>query len=181
MFAGNRFFFALKPPRDVARRILLEAERRAPGDHQTVDRLHSTIGILDDRPSVPDGLVAALMAVGQGIAADPFICMFDRVVGGHGCVTLRPGRRIGALVDLFRQIEDGMGRVGVKLREGYTYSPHITLSYRADGGPFSEKIQGHGWLVEDVVLIHSLLGRTEHRELGRWRLPSGAGPQLSLF
>lgn len=182
MFAENRFFFALKPPRDVARRMALEAERRAPqGNRQSIDRMHSTIGILNDRPSVADDLVTALMDVGQRIAADPFPCLFDRVVGGRDIVTLRPSRRNGALVDLFHQIEAGIRDVGLTMREDYKYSPHVTLSYRSGGTPFNEMIQGHGWLVEDVVLIHSLLGQTEHRELARWPLLRGSGPQLSLF
>lgn len=182
MVEVNRFFFALRPPRPVARRMLLEAERRDPGgQHQRVDRLHVTIGILDDLPGVPRDLVPALQAVGDGIGADPFPCLFDRVVGGRGIVTLRTGRRNRSLVDLFGQIEDGMRRAGVGMREDYSFSPHVTLSYRKGGEPFSAAIQGHGWVVEDVALIHSLVGRTEHRELGRWPLKGGSGPQLSLF
>lgn len=182
MFAGNRFFFALRPPREVARRIVLEAERWAPDGHrQPIDRLHSTIGILDDRPSVDDGLVAALVSVGNAIAVDPFPCLFDRIVGGRGVVTLRPSQRNGALAALFQQISEGMRGAGIGLRQDYRFSPHVTLARRTGGEPFSEHIQGHGWLVEDVVLIHSLLGRTEHRELARWPLVRGSGRQLSLF
>lgn len=178
----NRFFFAMRPPRTVARRMALEAERHDPGgQHVRIDRLHMTIGILDDLPSVPRDLVAGLQAVGKAIAADPFPCLFDRVVGGRGIVTLRPGRRSKPLAALFGQIETGLRRAGIGLREGYGFSPHVTLSYRAGGTPFNAAIQGYGWLVEDVLLIHSLVGQTEHRELGRWPLHGGSGPQLSLF
>lgn len=178
----NRFFFALRPPRTVARRMVLEAERRDPGgQHMRIDRLHMTIGILDDLPSVPGDLVPALRMVGERVAADPFPCLFDRVVGGRGIVTLRPGRRSKPLAALFGQIETGLRRAGIGLREDYRFSPHVTLSYRANAEPFTAAIHGYGWLVEDVLLIHSLVGRTEHRELGRWPLKGGSGPQLSLF
>ncbi|WP_380872240.1 hypothetical protein ACFB49_31830 [Sphingomonas sp. DBB INV C78] len=177
----HRYFFAFLPPDQMARQMVQEAVRLDPGaQHQRADRVHSTIGITDDFPSPRPEVAAALLAVGQGIAADPFICQFDRIMARPGYMALRLSRRSRPMGDLFRQIESGMRRKGCKLREGYAHDPHITLSYRG-GLSCNRLVPGYRWLVEDLVLIHSHVGETRHDILGRWSLSGAEGPQLSLF
>lgn len=49
------------------------------------------------------------------------------------------------------------------------FEPHLTLSY-LDGTFSTEPIDPIAWLVNDLVLIHSLVGQTKYIELGRWKL-----------
>jgi 2'-5' RNA ligase len=47
------------------------------------------------------------------------------------------------------------------------FQPHVTLTYdKVRVKPF--KIQPVRWIVRDFVLIHSVLGKTTHNQLGRW-------------
>jgi 2'-5' RNA ligase len=45
----------------------------------------------------------------------------------------------------------------------------VTLGYR-EGRPFSERVDAIGWRCTEFVLIHSVVGRTEHHVLRRWPL-----------
>ena len=49
------------------------------------------------------------------------------------------------------------------------FQPHITLTY----DPVRVKpraVEPIAWTVKDLVLIHSMLGKTTHSHLGRWPL-----------
>ncbi|PTD27577.1 2'-5' RNA ligase family protein [Sphingomonas fennica] len=177
----HRFFYALLPPVVQAYRIDQEALRRG-GDHHRVrmEHLHMTMAILDDHASYPEWLEQPLAAVGEAIRAAPVAIDLDRVVGSNRSVALRPGKRNRALGDLHRQIDAGLRRAGVMPREGYDFSPHLTLFYRI-GTPFTEAVEGYRWVARELVLVHSLVGLTRHRILGRWPLRADPGPQLSLF
>lgn len=49
------------------------------------------------------------------------------------------------------------------------FTPHVTLLYD-DRSVAPQAIEPIAWTVREFVLVHSLLGRTEHRILGRWSL-----------
>jgi RNA 2',3'-cyclic 3'-phosphodiesterase len=42
-------------------------------------------------------------------------------------------------------------------------------------------LPGFRWHVDELVLIHSLVGHTEHRVLGRWALGRNNDAQLPLL
>lgn len=143
------------------------------------DRLHSTLGITKDYNALPPRLVDDLRVIGDEISADPFNVTVDRLSGSEGSVALRPSRRNRAWRDLQAPVEEAMLRAGA-LRDGWRFSQHITLYYRS-GAPFSQIIGGYGWPVEELLLIHSLVGAGEHRVLGRWPLRGRDDPQFKLF
>jgi 2'-5' RNA ligase len=55
------------------------------------------------------------------------------------------------------------------MRPGRAFVPHLTLLYDAQKIE-PRPIEPIGWKVREFVLIHSLLGRTQYRVLGRWPL-----------
>jgi 2'-5' RNA ligase len=58
-----------------------------------------------------------------------------------------------------------------------SFSPHVTLLYRK-GRAFVRPVKPIAWRAAEFVLIHSEIGRTRYRELGRWPLVAVQG---SLF
>lgn len=177
----HRLFLGIRPPAIIARQIDHESVRRG-GDEKRVrsDHQHLTLWILNDHPDFPERVAKRLIEAGSRIAADPFCLVLDRVVGSNSSVALRSGHTNRALAQLHRQIDAIMHRAGVMSREGYRFSPHLTLFYR-HGQPFREAIRAYNWNVEEVVLIHSLVGRKQHNVLGRWPLSGASNDQLSLF
>lgn len=177
----HRLFLAVRPVPPIDVQIANLAEDEAGGATRIrTDHLHTTMAITEDFPREPVRLGEALIAVGDRISAAPFDMTVDRLSGSGRSVALRPSRRIEGLHALHLQIVDGMRRAGLAVRQGWKFSPHITLFYR-DGAPFSRTLPGFRWHVDELVLIHSLVGRTEHRVLGRWALGGGEDPQLPLF
>ena len=57
-----------------------------------------------------------------------------------------------------------------------SFKPHVTLLYD-DGHVPPQTSLPIGWTVDELVLIHSLVGQSRHIVLGRWPLQ---GRQLSL-
>ena len=48
------------------------------------------------------------------------------------------------------------------------YTPHMTLFYGDPMRPHA--VQPMSWCAKRIVLVRSLVGRTEHRHLGSWPL-----------
>ncbi|MFC3713924.1 2'-5' RNA ligase family protein [Sphingoaurantiacus capsulatus] len=173
---SHRFLFALTPPPDIARRL----HALAPDfpDKMLPERLHMTLAITDDFERVPEGLAPALQHAGGFVFAEAFELTLDRRRGSHRSIALRPAQAIQGLSELHRQLAAGMRRAGVPMRRGWSFGPHVTLAYRK-GEPFITPTRPISWQATQFVLIESLVGRTIHRELGRW--PLDAPAPLTLF
>jgi RNA 2',3'-cyclic 3'-phosphodiesterase len=178
----HRLFFALVPPPLVARRMAHWAENRF-GQHGAfvrADRLHVTLDILDDFDAFPREMAERLVEVAGTVAADPFMIELDQISGGGGSVALRPRLRNAALQHLAMGIVHARQSAGIPPRDGYRFNPHITLMYR-ENAPFNETVAPFAWQVREFVLIHSLLGQTQHIPLGSWPLSGANHNQLNLF
>ena len=77
-----------------------------------------------------------------------------------------------SLAGLARCLKSGLDAKGLaKARPVLT--PHLTLGYTAghvDPAPLARPV---GWMVRDVVLVHSRYGETRYELLGRWPLAAG--------
>jgi 2'-5' RNA ligase len=164
--ARHRLFFALRPPLPLARQITAAASWfETDGDKLRSEHLHVTIDILDDHDRVSTAL--------------------ERDIGGgvHGSdrsIALRPRHKNASLAALHQRIAVAREAAGLRAREGYRFSPHMTLGYR-DGVSFTQPIAQIGWDVDAFVLIHSHVGRTRHDVIGRWLLSGDDDRQLTLF
>jgi 2'-5' RNA ligase len=54
-------------------------------------------------------------------------------------------------------------------RRERAFVPHVTLLYDARNVTV-QPVDPLGWTVREFVLVHSLLGQTRYRVLGRWTL-----------
>lgn len=179
----DRFFFALRPPIDLARRIAAFAAQFADdGDSYRIpaDRLHLTVAITNDFPDYPAAFVETLLRVGDRVAAAPLTVRLDQLVRGARSVLLLPAVGQPELRALHRSIADGMASARAPLRDGTGFSPHMTLFYQG-GAPLQRRVKPFAWHADELVLIHSLLGRTRHEVLRRWPLRAAEPAQFALF
>ena len=163
-------FFALRPPPAAAEHIGRSWPWLAPARHRVAaDRLHVTLNLIGNWPSLPPGLVDALVSVGDSIGAPPFRIVFDQLCGNGEVALLRPSEAVPALDALRRRLADALARAGLGIRHGARFSPHVTLAHRAGRG-LNEWAEPVSWTVRDFVLIESLVPLTRHVLRGRWRL-----------
>ena len=165
----HRFFYGLQPPRRECALIGVhrDAIEGAHG-HVTDDRIHLTLSITEDFEDYPEDLAQTLLTIGNDTAAAPFLVSLDRLSGGSRSIALRPSRKIRNLSDLHRKLDHGLTRRRIRRRD-WSFSPHTTLAYRT-GKPFQQPVTPIAWDATDFVLIHSIVGATQHIELGRWPL-----------
>lgn len=169
MTISHHLFFALKPPLAQARQIGLIRDRiERPDAIVSNERLHVTLAITRNYPELPAEVAARMTAIGESVAADPFGIAFDRLSGGERSVALRPSRRPPALRALQKQLDDALAYWNLR-RAGWSFNPHITLAYWRRQ-PLLMPIAPIGWEARELVLVHSVVGRTLHIELGRWPL-----------
>jgi 2'-5' RNA ligase len=58
---------------------------------------------------------------------------------------------------------------GVRHKSGKQFTPHVTLLRDRISVP-EQEIEPICWTAREFVLVHSLLGQTQHIPLGRWSL-----------
>lgn len=178
----DRLFFAVMPPPAVAERLAslggeLRERFRLHGRPRPTGHLHVTMHHLGDFAGLPQQRVDEACAAAAGVELPSFEARFDRVgsfrgrAGKHPFVLLGADRATG-LAGLYGSLGTRLAAAGLARREP-AFVPHVTLLYDAlTIAP--QPIEPFGWTVREFLLIHSLLGRTEYRVLGRWPLPAGA-------
>ncbi len=165
----HRYFFALQPPEPITRRAAILRDAFAEnGGIVRNDRLHVTLGITEDYRERPARIVDRLLAIGGGIEAEPFALSLDRLSGNGGTIALRASRTSSGLTALQQQLDHQLRYWNIR-RPGWTFNPHMTLVYRPHQ-EFLRPIDVLAWEATELVLIHSLVGRTQHIVLGRWPL-----------
>jgi 2'-5' RNA ligase len=175
----DRLFFAIFPPVDIGRQLLQSAQGWR-NDHgmrsplQALDRLHVTLHHVGDHEGLPEALVAAAREAAASVAESAFEFSFDRVVSfgraeGKRPFVLRGGEDVASLTKFQQAIGMAMRKAGLGRWVQLQFTPHMTLLY--DDRLVGEQIvQAVGWRVNEFLLVHSLLGRTQHIVLGRWPL-----------
>jgi len=167
----HNLFFAVVPSEEERARIGdLIASLRIGGVPMRLDRLHITTLslVLDD--GLPDGLAQEAAEIAASIRMPSFRVIFDRLVGGNRSALLLPSEPLVALRMFRERLGFALMRAGIAFRQG-GFSPHVTLLYGGQPMP-EQEIEPISWLVEDFVLIDSLIGETRHVEVGRWQLRS---------
>ncbi|MCX7514098.1 RNA 2',3'-cyclic phosphodiesterase [Frateuria sp. STR12] len=177
----DRLFFAVMPPAEVAERIaLLAAETRGQlglrGRPRPTGHLHVTLHHLGDFAGVPRQRVDDACTAAAGVALPSFEARFDRVGSFVGRAGKHPFVLLGsegasALAGLHADLGARLAAAGLA-RPERVFVPHVTLLY--DTLKIAPRpVEPMGWAVREFLLIHSLLGRTEYRVLGRWALRAG--------
>jgi RNA 2',3'-cyclic 3'-phosphodiesterase len=165
MRARNPLYVFAKPPPDARARIAAlprNDPRRSP------ELLHVTLLTLFDLAAAPAEWLPSVVAALDRFAGVAFPLCFDRIEE-RKAVTL--GTRDP--LDDARAFQSGLlhhliaARAPVML--GTRPVPHVTINYRGDGQG-AETIAPIGWMVEEIRLVESVVGRTTHVEHGRWPL-----------
>jgi 2'-5' RNA ligase len=175
----DRLFFSIFPDsaaidrtRDIAaklrRRYGLKSRPLAP------DRWHVSLQSVGDYAVVPGDVVAKACDAASTIAETPFSITFDRA--GSFAVSryklplvLRSGNLITSLMALQKALGEAMTRNGLARWVSLNYTPHMTLFYDPHYVAL-HPVEAVEWTVSEFVLIHSLLGKTQHIPLARWPL-----------
>jgi 2'-5' RNA ligase len=183
--ATDGLFFAALPDANTAGSIAKFAqqicgETRSKSKPHAANRLHVTLQHLGNfAGGLPQERVDAAIKAAASIRMEPFSVAFDHVLsfapkprpgplvlgGSEGVVGLHTLHE--ALVRALQQA--GFGDDPAVLSNATQYTPHVTLAY---GMPWiaARPVDAASWNVREFVLMHSLLGRTRHVELGRWPL-----------
>jgi RNA 2',3'-cyclic 3'-phosphodiesterase len=176
----DRLFFALKPAPAIVPAIdaLADDLKRRHGWPRAgrvgSDRLHITLHHLGDHVGVPQSLVDRATQAAESLSAAPFDVAFDRVMtftrhNGKMPTVLASSLDNAPLMDFQKRLGDVMRTFGLGRCVDIRFTPHVTLHYVNRAVP-EEVVEPISWQVTEFFLIHSLLGRSEHRILGRWSL-----------
>ncbi|WP_022979409.1 2'-5' RNA ligase family protein [Ideonella sp. B508-1] len=177
----DRLFFALQPSVAACAQItaLGKALCETHGLHSKLiapERLHITLHHLGDHAGLPADVVDAAGRAATRMASPPFEVVLDyamsfRMRRDKAPFVLRSAEgQDGALMDFQRELGLAMAREGLGHSVDVRFTPHVTLTYAPRELPESP-VEPLRWTVREFVLIHSLLGKTQHRVLGRWSLP----------
>lgn len=178
--ATDRLFFAVYPDKATATLMAgLSASLRQAfglgGKPIPPERLHITLHHLGDYVGLPAAIVAAASRAGGELALPSFIVTLDHAASFYGRSHNRPfvlrgaDSDLGLLHELHRALGDRLAAHGLGRYATRTFAPHLTLLYDDKLVP-ALAIEPIRWTVREFVLVHSLLGRGEHRILQRWRL-----------
>jgi RNA 2',3'-cyclic 3'-phosphodiesterase len=171
----HTLFFAILPPASALPGIEQRAQallvlHGLTGKPIRTDRKHVTLislGGYDE--AAPENLVDAASAVASALVMPSFEVVFDKALTfpGSGAFVLRD-YDAAAPINAFRKaLNQALVQAGLRTRPSST--AHMTLAY--DDRQIAEhQIEPIRFAVEAFVLIHSLVGQSVHRPLGRWPL-----------
>jgi RNA 2',3'-cyclic 3'-phosphodiesterase len=174
-------FFAIFPDARTASRIEQTAQRICARDPLAItpfalERYHVTLHHLGKYAGgLPQAMVARAIRAAATVNVQPFAVAFDRAENFRGRpLVLRADEGVLALMAFRHALGAALERAGFAARTRAPFTPHVTLAYphpshahRRVVERFDDAIR---WTVREFVLVHSLLGRTRHIALARWKL-----------
>lgn len=181
--ATDRLFLAVLPDPETAARMArladgLRRQHGLEGQAQAPERLHLTLHHLGDFRTIPQNVIdAASRAVSSLVATEPFEITLDRAVSfqdrEHKPLVLVGREGVADLEAFHRQLQKALSRHGIA--PAARFKPHVTL-LRDRRGIAEQAVEPFTWTAREVVLVHSLLGRTRHVPLARWSLGAPIAP-----
>ncbi|MFZ4767661.1 MAG: 2'-5' RNA ligase family protein [Roseimicrobium sp.] len=174
----DRLFLAIFPDASTATHIGHCAARwrtqyGLKGKPLATERFHVTLHHLGDYDGVPESIVraAAMAAEAAAAATSPVEVRFDQVKSwprSRVFVLCDQGGN-ASLLDFQRRFMLELAKHRGRSPGAAQFTPHVTLLYD-DHIVAPELVAPVSWSVQEVVLVHSLLGKTRHIPLGRWTL-----------
>ena len=175
----HRLFFALLPDeatRAAFARIAETLKASQPSLRArwvTPARYHATVHFLGDHPMLRGDIVQAAARAGDALQASAFDWTLDYVGGFHGreppCV-LRSTEMPAPLQQLWAQLREGLIRAGQGAHLSRSFTPHVTLGYSRGGLLAETPVQPLAWRVNQLALVHSVVGQGDYRLLHSWPL-----------
>ncbi|MBY5865304.1 2'-5' RNA ligase family protein [Rhizobium leguminosarum] len=177
--AGHRLFFALCPPAAVERQAGSIADDYGKtfslSAKPRLTTLHVTIIGIDDYQELPEDAVFAARQAGATVEGAPITITFDRIMSFRREGRARPLVLCGEgglkpLTRLHVQLGVSMHNAGLRHNIRRDFTPHMTLLYDRKTVPPTSLDTPVSWTASEFLLVHSLLGKTEHRIIDRWPL-----------
>lgn len=175
----DRLFFAIFPDETARAAIARLAQdigkrHKLRGKPLLAERFHITLHHLGDFADLPPDLVEGSMQAASRMIAAPFDVAFDHVASFATRAEKKPCVLLGEEGDtLLRRLRKLLGECLIEAKQGKhvtrDFTPHVTLLYDRTLVP-PQAIAPIAWTVREFALVHSLLGKTEHRILRRWQL-----------
>ena len=170
----DRLFLAIFPDAEHAAQLATLAATHL-ADHRLgsgvteASRLHVTVFHLGDYTELPPGLVTSATQALSSLAAEPFTIRFDQIGSfSHrqpsGPLVLTASEGNEELRALHKQLATHLRASALGHWTRGSFEPHMTVAYNAATTPF-KRITPVSWPAGEVVLIHSLLGKTRHTRL----------------
>ncbi|GGA44757.1 RNA 2',3'-cyclic phosphodiesterase [Dyella nitratireducens] len=167
----DRLFLAVFPdPAYAARFEIFAAKhlaaRRMDGKPVEAARIHLTLFHLGDFTELPPGLATRAAEALSHLEAEPFTIRFDQIGSfnnrsSHGDFVLTASDGNEPLHALRQQLATHLNAAALNSYTKGSFTPHMTLAYNKPAAPF-QSIEPIVWPAHEVVLIHSLLGKTRH-------------------
>lgn len=176
----DRIFFAIFPDTETAERIAeqtisVRSAHQIRGKPIAPARLHITLHHLGDHAGVPAGIVESAVSAGNELEMPCFEVILDRVSSfngrprNHPLVLRGDDARLAQLYRVHQSLGRHLSEHGLARYAKKRFTPHLTLMY-GDKRIDEHTVEPIVWTAREVVLVHSLLGRSVHRHIGRWTL-----------
>jgi len=176
-----RYFLALPVPRGVAGKMV--ALRESFGltvSPVGMDRLHMTLCLSDDFPEPQPRFAERVERALADFPLPECSVSLDTIAGGHGPVVLLANHERGGVRELQRMLSRRLASHGISAREGARFSPHVTLAYDRSFTT-SRAVDPISWHPDEVVLVESWVGRTQHLRVGSWDLGTAPVNEQTSF
>jgi len=174
----DSLFFAIRPESIAATldhlALGFRARHALAGRPLGANRFHVSLHCLGQYFGLPRSLVDRARAAAMSLVAPPFNVEFDRVLSFSRGARERPlvlcgGTGLIALKAFQRNLGQALANAGLGRFRTEGFTPHVTLLY--DRQMVAEqRVEPVSWTVDEFVLVHSLVGKSQHRVLGRWPL-----------
>jgi 2'-5' RNA ligase len=168
----DRLFLAVLPDAGTAVRIAetarhLRISHGLAGKPLRPEHFHVTLCGIEEGTGFSLTRIASVKERVARVVMPSFRVGFDRAESfRNGALVLRGDDGTVGLEVLQQRLSDALDGQPRKARR---FTPHVTLL--RDGYLVPEqRIEPIEWTVREVVLVHSLLGRTTHRHVARWSL-----------
>lgn len=168
MRARNPLYVMAKPPPE-AQALITALPRNDPG--RGSELLHVTLLSLFDLHHAPPEWLPAVIAALDSFDGPAFPLAFDRIEN-RKAVTLRTRAPLTEARAFQAALVRHLLACRAPMMLGTTPEPHVTINYRGDRLG-SQKMAPIGWMVEEILLMESIVGKTIHVEHGRWPLRHG--------
>jgi 2'-5' RNA ligase len=179
----HALFYAVLPPKPLGMDAYalarhLKQFHRLTGEPMDPSRLHITLQKLGEFVGPPPvSLVAGATEAAARIEVQAFDLVFDEVLNlgnpADPVVALSGGNAPQTVAPLWEALRLSLARVGLKTPANLSM-PHMTLIYGSSTLQ-RQPVSPLQWRVQELVLVESLIGRSQHRHLGRWPLQVESG------
>jgi RNA 2',3'-cyclic 3'-phosphodiesterase len=138
-------------------------------------RLHITLAALGAIDAPQDYLAQLVGWVMATIPPFAFRVAFDELIVGPRSALLKASDPLHGALACQAHVAAMLRDYGVDLPKAAMPVPHVTLGYGYRAPQPTRGIDPISWLVEELVLVRSLVGQGRHVVLGEWRLPLRPG------